>query len=135
MDTDFDSEYLHSDTSDGILKCFYRVYNELGIGFLESVYEKALCQELSEFGFNVNSQFPIHVYYKGQMVGDFKADIIVDNKVLIELKAARAMDPIFAAQVLNYLRATEIEVGLLLNFGSKPQIKRLLFDNSRKKFM
>ena len=135
MDMDSDSEYLHSDISDGILKCFYRVYNELGIGFLESVYETALCQELSEFGFNVNSQVPIHVYYKGQMVGDFKADIIVGNKVLIEWKAARAMDPLCEAQVLNYLRATKIEVGLLLNFGPKPQIKRLLFDNSRKIFM
>ena len=135
MDTDFDSEYLHSDTSDGILKCFYRVYNELGIGFLESVYEKALCQELCEYGFNVESQIPIPVYYKGKNVGNFKADINVDNKVMIELKAARAMAPLFEAQVLNYLRVTKIEVGLLLNFGPKPQIKRLLFDNSRKKFM
>ena len=132
MDTNIDPKYIHSEISEGVLKCFYRVYNELGNGFLESGYEKALCQELNEFGFNLESQVPIRVFYKGQDVGDFKADIIVENKVLIELKAARAMDPIFEAQLLNYLRATEIEVGLLLNFGPKPQIKRLLFDNSRK---
>lgn len=133
-DTNIDPEYFHSDFSDGILKCFYRVYNELGIGFLESVYEKALCQELYEYGFNVESQFPIQVYYKGRIVGNFKADIIVDQKVMIELKAVGDMNPKFEAQLLIYLRATEIEVGLLLNFGPKPHIKRLLFDNSRKKF-
>lgn len=122
----------HSDITDHVIYCFYRVYNALGPGFLESVYENALCIELQKLNIGFQQQAPLTVFYEGQSVGDFRADLIVDDCVIVELKAARAIDPIFEAQVLNYLRATSLEVGLLLNFGPKPEIKRLIFDNDRK---
>jgi GxxExxY protein len=132
MGTDLLQAPLHRDLTERIIRAFYAVYNALGQGFLESVYEQALLLELRSEGLKVESQVPIKVYYKGSIVGDFRADLMMEGRVLVELKAARGLDPAFEAQVLNYLRATRIEVALLLNFGPRPQIKRLVFDNPRK---
>jgi GxxExxY protein len=123
----------HSDLTDKIIGVFYDVYNELGYGFLESVYEEALVIALRDTGLAVSRQIPIPVWFRGRQVGEFRADILVDHKVLLELKSARVLERAHEAQLLHYLKATEIEVGLLLNFGSRPQFRRLLFDNQRKK--
>jgi len=117
-----------------IITCFYTVYNALGYGFLESVYEKALAIELHRQGLQVVRQYPIEVRYAGQIVGEFLADIVVENQVVLELKAAHTVLVEHEAQLLNYLNATDYEVGLLLNFGPQPQIKRKVFDNERKKY-
>lgn len=111
---------------------FYNVYNELGYGFIESVYHKSMVVALSSEGVRVSSPVKVPVWFRGQQVGDFEADILVDSSVLLELKAVRTLDSSHQAQILNYLRATDIEVGLLLNFGTKPEFKRLIFDNQRK---
>ena len=115
-----------------IIGVFYDVYNELGHGFLESVYQKSLGLALEAAGFEVCWPIAIPVWFRGHLVGHFEGDMLVQKSVLLELKAVRALDGSHQAQLLNYLRATEIEVGLLLNFGVKPEFKRLLFDNSRK---
>ena len=125
--------FKHQELTRRIIGVFYEVYNELGQGFLESVYEAAMLIALREAGLKAETQVPIAVYFRGSRVGDFRADLMVENAVLLELKAARALDSSHEAQLLNYLRATEIEVGLLLNFGIKPEFKRLAFDNERKK--
>ncbi len=116
-----------------IIGVFYDVYNELGYGFLESVYQEALVMALREAGLAVQCQVPVPVWFRRQKVGDFRADILVEKKVLLELKSSRSIDPAHEAQLLHYLKATEIELGLLLNFGTRPQFRRLLFDNERKK--
>jgi len=123
----------HCELTDKIIGTFYEVYNELGFGFLESVYENALLIALIAKGLKVEQQVPIPVWFRGRKVGDFFADLIVEDFVLLELKAVREIDEAHKAQLLNYLRATEIEVGLLLNFGHRPEFKRLAFDNQRKK--
>jgi GxxExxY protein len=123
---------MHGDLTDRILKVFFEVYNEQGFGFLEGVYERCMVIALEEAGFRVERQKLIPVYFRGQLVGEFCADLVVDGLVILELKAAKALDGSHEAQLLNYLRATQIEVGLLLNFGPKPHIKRLIFDNPRK---
>lgn len=115
-----------------IICVFYEVYNELGRGFLESVYQKSLCFALNSVGLQVCSPVDIPVWFRGHKVGHFAGDILVEKSVLLELKAARALDSSHEAQLLNYLRATEIEVGLLLNFGVRPEFRRLIYDNQRK---
>jgi GxxExxY protein len=125
-------ELLHKDLTDIIIKTFYEVYNELGYGFLEKVYHNALIMELKKKGLIVTSQEKINVYYKGNKVGEYYADIMVENKIILELKAADYIVEEFECQLLNYLRGTDCEVGLLLNFGKKPEFKRKIFDNSRK---
>ena len=115
-----------------IIGVFYDVYNELGHGFLESVYQKSLGLALQTAGLQACWPIAIPVWFPGQQVGYFEGDMLVEKSVLLELKAVRALDGSHQAQLLNYLRATDIEVGLLLNFGVKPEVKRLLFDNSRK---
>jgi GxxExxY protein len=122
----------YKDVTDIILKSFYEVYNELGDGFLESVYENALYIVLSGHGLTVEKQKNISVNFRGNVVGDFKADLIVNGNIIIELKAVRTLDPAHEAQLINYLKATDLEVGLLLNFGRKPQFKRFIFNNKRK---
>jgi GxxExxY protein len=122
----------HRSLTEQIIGVFFEVYNELGHGFLESVYEKAFELALTSRGLGVKRQIEVPVWFRGQKVGDFNADMLVQECVLLELKACRALDTAHEAQLLNYLRATEIEVGLLLNFGLKPQFKRLAFDNRRK---
>jgi GxxExxY protein len=124
--------FKHGDVTEKIIRVFYEVYNELGHGFLESVYERSLEVALSSMDLRVFRQIDIPVWFRGHQVGNFSADMLVENCVLIELKAARALDPAHSAQLLNYLRATKVEVGLLLNFGTKPDFKRLIFDNPRK---
>jgi len=111
---------------------FYEVYNELGHGFLESVYHRSLVIALESAGLKVCSQMDVPVWFRGHKVGNFVADVLVENCVLLELKAARMLDSSHRKQLLNYLRATEIEVGLLLNFGERPEFKRVVFDNLKK---
>ena len=123
---------LHRDLTDKIIRVFYDVYNELGHGFLESVYETSMVIALREKGIAVERQVEIPVWFRGQQIGVFFADLLVENSVIVELKAVRSIDPSHEAQILHYLRATEIEIGLLLNFGVRPEIKRKIFDNPRK---
>ncbi len=125
-----DNEYYYTDLTGEIIRCFYKVYNELGYGFLEKVYEKALKYELEKAGLFVERQKPIKVYYETELVGEYYADLLVENKVIIELKTAIAICEEHENQLINYLKATEIEVGLLLNFGKKPEIKRRVFSNN-----
>lgn len=129
--TDKNSEFKYKEVTDIILRSFYEIYNELGDGFLESVYENALYIVLTEYGLSVERQKDISVFFRGNVIGDFKADLIVEGKVIVELKAVRALDPAHEAQLINYLKATNIEVGLLLNFGRKPEFKRFVFNNKR----
>jgi len=123
---------LHEDISKKIIGSFYDTYNELGHGFLESVYGGALAVALTEAGIPFVREQKIQVCYQGRVVGDFKADFIVAGAVLVELKAVAALDKVHEAQILNYLRATNIEVGLLMNYGTKPEFKRFMYENSRK---
>jgi GxxExxY protein len=122
----------HRDLTDAIINAFYHVYNALGSGFLEKVYENALAYELRKRGYTVAQQLPIKVLYDGQVVGDYYADLVVNNLVILELKAAETVAPDHEAQLLNYLRATRYEIGLLLNFGPKPQVKRKIYDLARQ---
>jgi len=123
----------HAVLTKKIIGVFYDVYNELGYGFLESVYEECMVIALRDIGLIVERQVPIPVWFRSQKVGDFRADILVENEVLLELKSARTLESVHEAQLLRYLKSTEIEVGLLLNFGSRAQFRRLVFDNPRKK--
>ncbi len=127
-----DQEMKHEELTQKIIGVFYEVYNELGHGFLESVYEKAMAIAFHEKGIIFEQQVEIPVWFHGQRAGIFFADIVVENTVILELKAVRSLDPAHEAQLLNYLRATEIEVGLLLNFGVRPEVKRRIYDNPRK---
>jgi len=124
---------LHENITRAILKAFYKVYNTLGYGFLEKVYENALAHELTRAGLAVQQQMPIRVYYEELPVGDYFADLVVEGKIILELKAAEALRPEHEAQLLNYLKATEMEVGLLLNFGPEPTFARKILTNDRKK--
>ena len=126
-------EFKHQDITDKTLKAFYNVYNALGFGFLEKVYENSMIIELKSLGLNCVRQKPISVYFKDKCVGEYFADIIVEDCVILELKAAEVIVEEHEAQLLNYLKATELEVGLLLNFGKKPQFKRQIFENKFKK--
>ena len=122
----------HKELTDGILKTFYEVYNELGYGFLEKVYQNSMYIELKNKGYQVEAQNKIKVYYKGTEVGEYYADLIVENLVILELKAVDYIVKDFENQILNYLRRTDCEVGLLLNFGKKPEFRRKIFENNRK---
>ena len=125
-------ELQHGELTDAILKAFYKVYNALGHGFLEKVYENAMLIELQKAGLKVETQHPIAVLYDGQVVGAYYADLIVGDLVIVELKAVAMLDSANEAQLLNYLRASDIEVGLLLNFGARPEFKRKAYSNERK---
>ena len=125
-------ELLHEELTNSIIKTFYEVYNELGFGFLEKVYQNSLYIELKNKGFKVEAQKRIPVFYKGTEVGEYFADLIVEDKIILELKAADCIVKDFENQIINYLRGTECEVGLLLNFGKKPEFKRKIFENYRK---
>ena len=125
--------YKHKELTDQIIQAFYDVYNELGYGFLENVHQNALYFELQKNrGLQMEAQKAINVYYQDQLVGKYKADLIVNDLVILELKAADALIEEHENQLINYLRATDKEVGLLLNFGTKPEIRRKIFDNDRK---
>jgi len=123
---------LHKELTDRIIACFYKVYTNLGYGFLEKVYENAMLVELNKNGLEAISQYPVKVNYDGVSVGEYYADIIVEDKVIIELKASANLVPENILQLQNYLKATNIEVGLLLNFGKKPEIRRKTFHNNLK---
>ena len=123
----------HEELTERIIKVFYSVYNELGHGFLESVYEESMAVCFREAGLRFSRQCAVPVWFHGQKVGEFRADFIVEDAVLLELKALQSLDAMHHAQLVNYLSATELEVGLLLNFGPKPQIHRRMLDNHRKK--
>lgn len=126
-------EYLHKDITSAIIQAFYKVYNTLGYGFLEKVYENAMRIELIKSDLQVEQQKNIRVYYESEQVGDYFADLLVNNLVIVELKAAESICEEHETQLLNYLKATNIEVGLLLNFGKKAEIKRKIFLNEHKK--
>ena len=124
---------LHSDVTDEIISLFYKVYNSLGYGFLEQVYQNALYYELCKNGFECVAQKDINVYYDGRRVGMYRADIVVNDLIIIELKSKEEIHEAHINHLTNYLRSTEIEVGLFLNFGKKPEFKRRVFMNKYKK--
>lgn len=124
---------LHETITDKIINAFYKVYNSLGYGFLEKVYENAMVIQLKNSGLQAIQQKNIKVYYESEEVGDYFADLFVENKVIVELKAAKKICEEHEAQLINYLKATPIEVGLLLNFGKKPEFRRKIFHNNLKK--
>src|SRR3954463_10331011 len=123
----------HHELTEKIIGVFFGTYNELGYGFLESVYRSAMVIALRKAGLVTAIEIPVTVWFQGESAGEFRADILVEGKILLELKAARTIDFAFEKQILNYLRATEIEVGLLFNFGPKPEFRRYAFENEKKK--
>ncbi|MBN1452526.1 MAG: GxxExxY protein [Anaerolineales bacterium] len=126
--------YKHSKLTEEIIGAFFTVYNALGYGFLEKVYANALKLELERRGLKVKQEFPIVVHYIGQTVGEYYADLLINDLVIVEIKATKTLSQEHEAQLLNYLKATPYEVGLLLNFGPKPEQKRRSFDNNRKEW-
>lgn len=128
-----DEKYLHKELTSKIISAFYNVYNALGYGFLEKVYENSLEIELKKTGFEVEKQFPINVFYDEINVGKYYADLVVEHKVILELKAAESICEEHEFQLINYLKTTEFEIGLLLNFGKKPEFRRKIFTNNFKK--
>lgn len=123
-------QYLHKELTSKIIKCFYTVYNTLGFGFLEKVYENALKIELEKNKLSIEKQKPIKVHYDNQLVGEYFADLVVNDQIILELKAAESLCEEHEYQLINYLKATNFELGLLLNFGKKPEIKRKIFTNN-----
>ena len=118
----------YSDLTEKIIKAAYTVHNVLGFGFLEKVYQNALVIELRKMGLSVLSEKPITVYYENETVGEYVADLVVEGKVILELKAVKELNEVHEVQLVNYLKATGIEVGLLINFGHSVQVKRKVFD-------
>ncbi|HPN30393.1 MAG TPA: GxxExxY protein [bacterium] len=128
-------ELKHQEITEKIIECFYKVYNKLGYGFIEKVYENAMIIELERIGLKVKYQPRLFVYYdNGEQIGDFNADLLVEESVIVELKAKKKIIDDFEAQLLNYLNSSIYEVGLLLNFGIKPELKRKIYDNDLKKW-
>jgi GxxExxY protein len=123
---------LHHDLTEKLIGAFFNIYNELGHGFLESVYEQAFSVALAENSVFFERQVAVPVWFHGQKIGDFRADLLVDRRIIVELKTGRDIEPAWEKQLLNYLRATEIEVGLLFNFGPTAQFRRYVFENKRK---
>ena len=123
---------LHKSITDSILKVYYEIYNGLGYGFLEKVYQNAMYFQLKSLGYKVEAQKQINVYFKGQRVGEYYSDLIVEDVVIVELKTSELIMNIHVAQIINYLKATPIEVGMLLNFGEEPEFKRIIYTNDRK---
>jgi len=124
--------FKHSETTNLIIKAYYNVYNNLGFGFLEKVYENAMLIELQKLGLKSAKQHPISVHYDNSVIGEYFADIIVNNDVIIELKATESLCYEHECQLVNYLKASDIEVGLLLNFGKKPEFKRKVLTSEYK---
>ena len=125
-------ERQHSEVTEAIICCFYNVYNKLGYGFLEKVYEKALVVELGKIGLLTTSQHPVTVFYEGEVVGEYFCDLHIENKIIVEVKASKSIMQEHEAQLLNYLKATNVEIGLLLNCGPRPEVRRKLFGNEQK---
>ncbi|MEW6042443.1 MAG: GxxExxY protein [Elusimicrobiota bacterium] len=131
MNADY-QDFRYKELTEEIIKIFYKVYNKLGYGFLEKVYENAMLIEFKKEGIPAVPQSGIRVSYEGEVIGEYYADILVDEKVIVEIKAAKLLAEEHEAQLLNYLKATDIEVGLLVNFGPRPEVKRKAFNNLRK---
>jgi GxxExxY protein len=127
-----ENQYLHSELSGKIIKAFYNVYNTLGFGFYEKIYENAMIIELNKMNLIAENQEKIIVFYEAKNVGEYYADIVVEHKIIVELKTVDTLNEDHDAQILNYLKATNIEIGLLLNFGIKPQVKRRILTNDLK---
>jgi len=128
------AQLLARELSEKIIGIYYEVYNEIGYGFLESVYANCMYLALTDAGLKVQRELPIPVWFRGKDVGSFKADLIVNECILLELKAVKCLDRAHEAQILNYLRGTSLEVGLLMNFGAlKPEFRRLAFSNENKR--
>jgi len=125
-------DLISKELIDIILTQFYRVYNDLGYGFLERVYQNALYFALTSEGLKCEVEKPIKVFHDGHVVGDYRADLLVEDCVILELKACEEINPAHEAQLINYLKATEIEVGYLLNFGKKAKFSRKVYSNNRK---
>ena len=125
-------DLLHSELTDKILAAFYAVYSGLGYGFLEKVYENAMAEEMKANGIVFQQQAPVKVYYRDVVAGEYFADFLVEGKVIVELKCAESLGIQHEHQTINYLKATGLEVGLLLNFGAKPQIRRKILTNNGK---
>jgi GxxExxY protein len=125
--------YKHSELTEAIIGVFFHVYNTLGHGFLEKVYRNAMIHELRKRGYQVEHQVPIKVYYDGVVVGEYFADLLINGLVILELKAVETIAPEHEAQLINYLKATSIEIGLVLNFGPKPQVRRKIYETARTK--
>ena len=122
----------HEVLTQQLIGLFYDVYNELGHGFLESIYQKAYALALHQAGLKFAEQCPINVSFRGIEIGEFRADLVVESLIIVELKAVQSLESAHERQLTNYLRATQFEVGLLFNFGPKAQVRRLIFDNDRK---
>jgi len=125
------ADFKHTEITEQIIRAAFNVHNELGFGFCEKVYENAMAIELEALGLSVQQQKPVRVFYRKQLVGDYVADLVVEDKVIVELKAVKALDKAHEVQLVNYLKATSIEVGLLLNFGRSVEITRKAFTLSR----
>jgi GxxExxY protein len=124
--------YKYSDTTEKIISCFYKLYNALGYGFLEKVHKNALIIELNLAGLKTENQKPVKVFYENNIVGNHCVDVIVEDCIIVELKASEILCEENKFQLINYLKATNLEVGILLNFGKKPEMKRKVFSNSHK---
>jgi GxxExxY protein len=124
--------FKHEGVTRRIIKVFFDVYNDLGFGFVESVYQEAMALTLVSEGLLVERESTLEVHFRGKVIGVFRADLVVNGSILVELKALKSLAPVHEAQTLNYLRAGVLEVALLLNFGPEPQIRRLAFSNERK---
>lgn len=135
MDTDKATESLYKEKTESIIAAFFKVYNTLGYGFLEKVYENALRIELKERSHSVQTQFPITVFYENHNVGSYFADLLIDDKIILEIKTVETLNNEHECQLINYLKATEYEIGLLLNFGKKPEVKRKIYTNNLKKHL
>jgi GxxExxY protein len=122
----------HADLTRRVIITFFDVYNELGPGFLESVYHAALAEALAAHGVHADREVPIDVFFRHSVIGRFYADLVVENRVILEVKAVRNLAPKHQTQLLHYLRSTAMEVGVLLNFGARPQFRRLIYTNDRK---
>lgn len=126
-------DLLHKEITEKIIKAYYKIYNTLGYGFLEKVYENAMAIELRNMGFEVKCQYPINVFYETEIIGEYYADIVINDIIVIELKASSSLLEEHECQLINYLKATEIELGLLMNFGKEAEYKRKVFMNKFKK--
>lgn len=131
QNTQTDADFLFKEETDKIIGAFYKVYRTLGYGFLERVYQNALYFELTAIGLDCKVQYPINVYYDDHVVGEYVADIVIGDHFILELKSIVSLSLAHECQLINYLKATRIEVGLLLNFGERPQIKRKVFKTNK----
>ena len=131
-DENSNDNLLYKDLTDKIISCFYQVYNDLGYGFLERVYQNALYFALMDEGIKCEAEKPIKVYHNGRVVGDYRADLVIEDCIILELKACEELNPAHEAQLINYLKATDIEVGYVLNFGKSAKFSRKVYSNKRK---